>query len=215
MTVHATIHCLLTYAILILPLQGAHGEMVITRNPLLNALQDIHTHTLSAAIIPSHLRPLLIHQLNDVGEVGNIREARDGTFHWRFDTQNLVHAEKITSVSSQPFRDQFGNKIYLRLYLNSNGTRYKANTASFFVVMIARSRPSPLTLPLDRRVSVALHNNRHSLVQLKSDCDFSLGRHDDRVRNEVVSGCRDFVSVDKLRQTAKCGTVCIDIQFLI
>ena len=161
------------------------------------------------AFLSCQLRQPLMFQLEDVGEQGYIYQEGDGIFHWRFGIQDLFQIENTTiKIISSPSicpPNQLREQVVFRLYLNSDGTSCKAQATAFFVTMAYN-----LIIIHNGRVSVTLHHHLRS-IQLVRDCDTSVDGSDDTVR--VICGCPNFFSMDTMRQSAKAGIVCIDIQF--
>ena len=146
------------------------------------------------------------HRFLDFGVRGEVQDENEGTFHWRFDLQGRYGAEDIFGVSSPMFTNQFGDRVYARLYINSDGSRYQANTVSIFLVTIARLKP------INYHTTIVLRNGYFSLVPMDPHSAFRLG-HDDSVI-QAVYGCQNCVSVTELLQFIIDGTVCLGVQFL-
>lgn len=161
--------------------------------------------------LSSQLRQPLAFQLEDIGEQGCVYQEGNGIFHWRFGIQELFQISNttikiISSPSIHPPSHPHAQVVF-RLYLNSDGTSCKPQAAAFFIVTMAGS-----IIHDGGRVSVTLHHHTHS-IQLVRGCDASIGdRSDAGVR--VVCGCPNFFSMNTIRQSAKAGIVCVDIQFV-
>ena len=191
---------------LLLILQGEREEMVtlgqVTRNH----------QTQPPTFLSSRLRQPLVFQIEQVGEYGSVYQEGDGIIRWKFGIQELFPTDnttvKIVSSPSVLVLNQPSEWTFFRLYLNSDGARYKAQSVGFFAMMTARSRF------YNDRISVTLHNSHLRSIQLviMRDCDISIGRSDSSVK--AVCGCGDLIFVDMMKQSAKAGIVCLDIQFL-
>ena len=183
----------------------------VTRHPLLSTPQ--HFHTQPPIFLSSQLRGPLVFQLKDIGEQGYIYQECDRIIHWKFQIENLYQTEvnstiiKTISSPSTLTPNPFSKPVFFRLYLNSDGARYKPQTTSFFVMTTQGSRHQ------EGQVSVTLHNSHFRSIQLVRECDISITGHRD-IGVEVVCGCGDFVTMDILRQLAKAGMVCIDIRLI-
>ena len=161
--------------------------------------------------LSSQLGQPLVFQLEDVREQGYIYQEGDGIFHWRFGIQDLFQTENTTikivsSPSVCPLNQPSDHEqVVFRLYLNSDGTSCKPQAAAFFVAMAHGS------IIYSGRVSVTLHNHLRS-IQLVRECDTSVDGSNGAVR--IVCGCPNFFSMHTMRQSAKAGIVCVDIQFI-
>ena len=159
----------------------------------------------------SQLRQPLVFQLEDIGEQGCVYQEGDGIFHWRFGIQDLFQISNTTVriISSPPIyplshpREQ----VIFQLCLNSDGASCNSQATSFFVVTMAGS-----IIHDGGRVSVTLHHHTRS-IQLVRECDMSINGSDAGVR-VAVCGCPNFFSPHTMRQSAKAGIVCMDIQFI-
>ena len=190
---------------MLLFLQGTTQELIVNRLPLLTPLSELQP-------VPADQRPLQahIHQFHDFGARGEIRNESEGTFHWRFDLQDQYEVEDIVGISSSMFTNQFGDRVYARIYINSDGSKYQANAVSVFLVTMARRKNS--LSPINYHTTIVLRNGYFSLVPMDPHTAFLLGRDDSVI--QAVYGCQNCVSVTELLQSITGGTVCLGVQFL-
>ena len=160
--------------------------------------------------LSSRLRQPLVFQLENIGEQGCVYQEGNGILHWQFRIQDLFQIDNTTiKIVSSPSVHPLSHpraQVIFRLYLNSDGVSCKPQAAAFFVVTMAGS-----IIHDSVRVSVTLHHHPHS-IQLVRGCDMSINRSDAGVR--VICGCPNFFSMYTMRQSAKAGIVCVDIQFV-
>ena len=163
--------------------------------------------------LSSQLRQPLVFQIENIGEKGYVYEDGDRIFHWRFVIQDLFQIDNTTiKIVSSPsicppthcYQIEHAQVVF-RLYLNSDGTSCTPHASAFFVVMVGGSTNH------SGQVSVSLHHHLH-WKQLVRGCDTSVDGSHGTVR--VLCGCPDFYSMYTMRQSAKGGIVCVDIQFL-
>ena len=162
--------------------------------------------------LSSQLRQPLVFRIEDTGEQGCIYQEGDRIFHWRFGIQDLFRIDNTTiKIVSSPSihclnQPSDHEQVVFRLYLNGDGTSCIPQATAFFVMMAAGS----ILHNGQSQVSVTLHNHLCS-IQLVREHDTSIDSSDGAVR--VVCGCRNFFSINTMRQSAKAGIVCVDIQF--
>jgi hypothetical protein len=153
-----------------------------------------------------------VFQLKDVGEQGFISQEGDRMFHWRFEIQDLFRINntmvKIVSSPSVHPPSHPSAQVAFRLYLNSDGASCKPHAAAFFVMSVTGG-----SIVLDGRMSVTLHQHTRS-IPLVGGCDTSIGGSDIDGRVRVTCGCPNFFSMHTMRQSAKAGIICVDIQFV-
>ena len=189
---------------MLLFLQGTSQELVVNRLSLLTPQSQLQP--LSAILTEQRPPRQHTHQFLDFGVRGEVQDENEGTFHWRFDLIGQYGVEDNFVVSSPLFTNQFGDRVYARLYINSDGSRYQANTVSIFLVTMARLKP------INYHTTIVLHNSYFSLVPMDPHSAFRLG-HDDSVI-QAVYGCQNCVSVTELLQSITGGTVWVGVQFL-
>lgn len=169
-------------------------ELVVNRHPQLT----------SRSALSSRIHA---HQFLNFGVLGEIQDNNEGIFRWSFALHSQLRAEDTISISSPVFANQFGDRVYARLYINSDGSRYHVNSVSIFLIMVARSKAS-----MNYHITVVLHDGYFSLVPMDPGTAFSLG-HDDNII-QAVYGCQNFVSVAELIQYTTGDTANLGIQFL-
>lgn len=184
-------------------LQGVQQELVINRLPLLTP----QTESQPLSAIMSDLRPPQAQFLN-TGVMGEVLDDNEGTFRWRFGFRDRFGVEDIIGISSPVFANQFGDRVYARLYINSDGSTYRANAVSIFLVIMARHKNS--LSPINYFTTVVLRDGYFTLVPMDPHTAFSLGRDESII--QAVYGCQNFVSVTELIQST---TGVIGIQFLM
>ena len=189
-------------------LQGVPEELVICGYHLLNLRSDLlHTSESGSAGL-TNPRPLPTHGFLDIGETGIVWNESQELFRWRFDI--CPHeAEDIICILSPSFTTQFGDRVYIRLYINSDCTRYRANATSIFLVTVAKAKNSLSSLV----TNVFRSHNYFNLSPLDSKNAFSLGRKDNIV--QAVHGLQEFVPTTELAQSTTGGTICLGVQFIV
>ena len=143
----------------------------------------------------------------DIGEAGIVWNESKELFYWKFDVR-LHETEDVICILSPSFTTQFGERVYIWLYINSDGTRYRANATSVFLVTVSRATNSPFP---SSHVTISFRShdcNYFYLIPLDSNNAFSLSREDSIV--QAVHGLQNFVSTTELVQSATGdGTICL------
>ena len=182
-------------------LQGTLGEIVICGCNLLHPQSDL----------PSNNDPVPMFSTNrfiDVGETGTIRQRSGEIFHWSFHFYQH-EAEDSVCIISPLFTTCFGDRVYIQLYINSDGSVYKANTTSIFLVTVGRAKNSP---PFHVTTVYQTHNY-FSLMLLDSNNAFSLSRQESVT--QFVHGRKEFVLTAELACPTTGGVVDLEIQIFI
>lgn len=183
-------------------------ELVVNRLSLLTPRLELQP---VPAIMPYQRSPQAhTHQFVDLGTRGGVQDESVGTFRWRFDLHSQYREEDVVGTSSPEFTNQFGDRVYARLYINSDGCMYQTNSVSIFLVTVARCKNS--LPPFDYRTTAVLRHSYFSLRPLDPHTAFRLGRDDSVI--QAVYGYQNCVSVTELLQSTTGGTVSLAIQFL-